>query len=345
MEVTLKELAQRLGGACAAGGETVIRGVAGIKEAEAGQITFLADRKLEEWLARTNASAVILAPDHPFDRLPTIRLADPRAAFRQAIEIFADGGRPLAPGVHPSALVGAGTLLGEGVAVGPHVVLGARCRVGERTTLLPGAVVGDDVEIGPDCLVYPHAVLWKGTRLGARVVVHSGAVIGDDGFGFLTRDGRHVKVPHLGHVVVEDDVEIGANACVARATTGVTRVGRGSRVDNLVQIAHNVAIGEDAILCAQVGIAGSTTVGSRVTMGGQVGVVGHIQIGDDAMVGAQGGVTKSVPAGAQVSGYPATPHALARRMYAALRNLPDLVREVRRLRERLDRIEGEDRVR
>ena len=339
MEVTLQELAERLSGVCAGDGTIVIRGVAGIKEAVAGQITFLADRKLEEWLARTRAAAVILAPDHPFDRLPTIRLSDPRAAFRLAMEIFADGRRLLPPGVHPSALIGAGTVLGEMSAVGAHAILGARCRIGERTLVLPGAVIGDDVEIGPDCLIYPHAVIWNDTRIGARVVVHSGAVLGDDGFGFLTREGRHVKMPHLGRVVVEDDVEIGANTCVARATTGVTRVGRGSRIDNLVQIAHNVEIGEDAILCAQVGIAGSTSVGPRVTLAGQVGVVGHIEIGADAMVGAQGGVTKSVPAGELVSGYPATSHALARRMYAALRNLPDLVRDVRRLRERISRLE------
>jgi len=339
MEVTLRELAERLTGTCLGDGETRIRGVAGIKEAGPGEVTFFADRKLEEWLARTRASAVILAPGHPFDRLPSIRVADPRAAFQLALEAFHDGARPLPPGVDASAHIGRGTLLAPEVAIGAHVVIGERCRIGEATTILPGAVLGSDVEVGAHCLIYPQAVIWKDTRIGDRVVVHSGAVIGDDGFGFLSREGRHIKVPQLGRVEIEDDVEIGANTCVARATTGVTRVRRGTRIDNLVQIAHNVEIGEDSILCAQVGIAGSTSVGPRVTLGGQVGIVGHIEIGAGAMVGAQGGVTKSVPAGGQVSGYPATPHSLARRMYAALRNLPELVREVRRLRERVDAIE------
>jgi UDP-3-O-[3-hydroxymyristoyl] glucosamine N-acyltransferase len=339
MELTLRELAERLQGELQGDGEVCLSGVAGIMEAQAGEIAFFADRKLEEWLDRTQASALILPREIEFVRLPGIRVADPRAAFRRAMEIFQDGGRPIPAGVHASALIGRGTLLGADVAIGPNVVIGEACRIGDRVTILPGAVIGPDVAIGDDSLIYPHAVIWKGSRLGARVIVHGGAVIGDDGFGFLTRDGRHEKVPQLGCVVIEDDVEIGANTCVDRATTGVTRIGRGTRIDNLVQVAHNVRIGEDSILCAQVGIAGSTTVGRQVVLAGQAGVIGHIVVGDGAMVGAQGGVTKSVPAGEQVSGYPATQHALARRMYAALRHLPELVREVRQMRERLARLE------
>ncbi len=344
MEVTLRELAERLAGTCTGDGDTRIRGVAGIKDAGPGDVTFLADRKFAEWLPATRASAVILTRDHPFDRLPSIRVADPRAAFQRALEIFHDGRRLLPSGVHPSAHIGRDTTLGNEVAIGAHVSVGERCRIGDATIILPGAVIGDDVVIGCDCLIYPRAILWKDTCLGDRVVIHSGAVIGDDGFGFLTREGRHVKVPQLGRVVIEDDVEIGANSCVARATAGVTRIAKGTRIDNLVQIAHNVQIGENSILCAQVGIAGSTTVGPNVTLAGQVGVVGHIEIGAGAVVGAQGGVTKSVPAGEQVSGYPATTHSLARRMYAALRNLPELVREVRKLRERMDAIEKDGRA-
>jgi len=335
----LDELARRLHGRLQGDGTLLICGVAGIKEAGPGQITFLADRKLEDWLGRTRASAIILTEAYDFDRLPSIRVSDPRAAFNAALEAFGNGRRPIPIGVHPSALIGPGTELGCDVAIGPHVVIGARCRIGDGTTILPGVVIGDDVRLGRDCLIYPHVVIREETEIANRVIVHGGAVIADDGFGFLTRDGRHAKVPQIGRVVIEDDVEIGANTCVDRATTGVTRIGRGTRIDNLVQIAHNVEIGRDAILCAQVGIAGSTAVGDRVTLAGQVGVVGHIRIGDGTMVGAQGGVTKSLEPGSQVSGYPATPHALARRMYAALRHLPDLVREVRRITQRLDALE------
>lgn len=339
--VRLDDLARRLQGRLQGDGELWIRGVAGIKEALPGQITFLADRRLEDWLERTQASAIILPDACTFQRLPSIRVSDARAAFRVALEIFGNGRRLIPVGVHPSAQVGGGTALGRDVAIGPNVVIGARCRVGDGTTILPGAVLGDDVRVGRDCLIYPHVVIREETEIADRVILHAGAVIADDGFGFLTRDGRHAKVPQIGHVVIEDDVEIGANSCVDRATTGVTRIGRGTRIDNLVQVAHNVEIGADAILCAQVGIAGSTVVGDRVTLAGQVGVVGHIKIGEGTLVGAQGGVTKSLEPGSQVSGYPATPHALARRMYAALRHLPDLVRDVRRLTQRVDALERE----
>lgn len=339
MELTLRELAERLGARLQGDGSTRVRGVAGIKEAGPGQLAFFADPKLAEWLGRTRASALIVPPGVACESLPHIVAEDPRAAFLRAMALFQDGARPAPAGVHPTAVLGEGVVLGAEVAVGPRVVIGDRCRLGDRVTVLAGVVIGPDVEIGPDCLIYPNAVLWKESRLGARVIVHAGAVIGDDGFGFLTRDGRHEKIPQLGCVVIEDDVEIGANTCVDRATTGETRIARGTRIDNLVQVAHNVTVGADSILCAQVGIAGSTTIGPRVTLAGQAGVVGHIEIGEGAIVGAQGGVTKSVPRGAQVSGYPATPHALARRMYAALRNLPELVRAVRRLEERLRRLE------
>ncbi len=339
MEVRLKDLAERLAGTLQGDGEIIIRGVAGIKEAGAGEITFLADRRFEEWLERTSAAAVILPLDHPSQRLPGIRVADPRAAFRRTLEVFQDGRRLVPVGVHASALIGPRTLLGRDVAIGPHVVIGEDCRIGDGVTILPGTVIGNDVEIGPQSLIYPNVVVREGSRIAARVILHAGAVIGDDGFGFITRDGRHAKIPQLGRVVIEDDVEVGANSCIARATIGVTLVRRGTRIDNLVQIAHNVQIGEDSLLCAQVGIAGSTTLGRRVIMAGQSGVTGHVEIGDGVMVGGQGGVTKSVPAGAQVSGYPATPHSLARRMYAALRSLPELLKDVRRMKQRLERLE------
>ncbi len=345
MEFRLAELATRLGGELHGDPDLRIHGVAGIKEARPGEITFLGNPRYEEWLAKTQASAVILPLAHAFNGRASIRVADPYAAFQVVMTLFHDQRPPLAPGVHPSALVGAGTVLGADVAIGPQVVIGERSRIGDRTIILPGAVIGSEVTIGARCLIYPNVVIREETLIGDRVILHAGAVVGDDGFGFRTRDGQHEKVPQLGRVVIEDDVEIGANTCIDRATAGATVIRQGSRIDNLVQVAHNVTIGRNSILCAQVGIAGSTTVGDEVTLAGQVGVVGHIRIGDGAKVGAQGGVTKSVPSGAEVSGYPAAPHHLAKRVYAAMRHLPELLKTVRRLEHRIAELEakGEQR--
>ncbi len=339
MEYRLAELAEKVGGDVHGDGDLTIRGVAGIKEATAGQITFLDNPRYEEWLAQTSASAVILYRDHPFNGRTGIGVDRPREAFRMVMNLFHPQRSPVPVGVHPSALVAPDVRLGEGVAVGPFVVIGEKAVVGDRTVLMPGVVVGPDVSIGSDCLIYPNVVIREESRLGDEVIVHAGAVLGADGFGFVSGANGHAKVPQLGRVVIEDNVEIGANTCIDRATTGITLIRAGSRLDNLVQVAHNVTIGRDSILCAQVGIAGSTNVGDQVTLAGQVGIVGHIQIGDRAMVGAQGGVTKSVPADTQVSGYPATPHHLAKRMYAALRRLPDLIREVKRLSRRVEDLE------
>lgn len=340
----LGELAELVGGELHGDGDLLIRGVAGIKEAHQGEITFLGNPRYEEFLPQTQASAVILPRGHAFNGRPSIRVEDPYAAFHRVTALFHAQRCLLPPGIHPAALVDPSVRLGNEVAIGPHVVIGAGTVVGDRCTILPGTIIGPAVTLGAHCLIYPNVVIREETAIGDRVIIHSGAVIGDDGFGFTTAaDGTHAKVPQLGRVVVEDDVEIGANTCIDRATAGVTTVRRGTRIDNLVQVAHNVAIGEHSILCAQVGIAGSTTVGDYVTLAGQVGIVGHIEIGDQAKVGAQGGVTKSIPARTAVSGYPATPHSQAKRMYAALRHLPELQREVRRLRDRVRELEDREK--
>jgi UDP-3-O-[3-hydroxymyristoyl] glucosamine N-acyltransferase len=339
MEFRLAELAERLGGELHGDPDLRIRGVAGIKEARAGEITFLGNPRYEEWLDKTQASAVILPQSHACNGHASIRVADPYAAFQAVMALFHSQRPLLAPGVHPSALIAAGTVLGTDVAIGPRVLIAEGCRIGDRTIILPGVVICPDVVIGSRCLIYPNVVIREETQIGDRVIVHAGAVIGDDGFGFITREGQHEKVPQLGRVVIEDDVEIGANTCIDRATAGATTIHRGSRIDNLVQVAHNVSIGRNSILCAQVGIAGSTTVGDDVTLAGQVGIVGHITVGDGAKVGGKSGVTKSVPPGAEVSGYPAAPHKLAKRIYGAVRQLPDLLRTVRQLERRVRELE------
>ncbi len=342
MEFRLAELAERLGGELIGDPDLQIRGVAGIKEAQAGEITFLGNPRYGEWLAKTHASAVILPREHPFNGRACIRVAEPYEAFRSAMELFHRERNPIPPGIHPSAVLGSAAQIGIDVAIGPHVIIGDRTQIGDHTVLFPGVVIGADVIVGSRCLVYPNVVIREEVEIGDRVILHAGAVIGDDGFGFLTKGHAHEKMPQLGRVVIEDDVDIGANTCIDRATTGATVIRQGTRIDNLVQVAHNVRVGRNSILCAQVGIAGSTHLGDRVTLGGQVGIIGHIELGDDVMVGAQGGVTKSVPAGGQVSGYPATSHGLAKRMYAALRQLPELLKEVRRLKKRVADMEEKE---
>jgi len=342
MEYRLSELADRIAGKIDGDGDLIIRGVAGIREAQEGEITFLGNARYEEWLPKTNASAVILPLDHPFHGCSRIHVKDPYAAFHEVAKIFHVDRSPIEVGIHPSALVGDTAEIGADCRIGPNVVIGNGSSIGANTTILPGTVIGLDVKIGSDCLIYPNVMIWTDTSIGSRVIIHAGAVIGDDGFGFVTREDKHEKVSQLGRVIIEDDVEIGSSSCIDRATAGTTIIRQGTRIDNLVQIAHNVTIGENSIVCAQVGIAGSTKVGSNVTLAGQVGIVGHIEIGDRVLVGAQGGVTKSIPSESRVSGYPATPHHLAKRMYAAFRHLPDLLREVKRLSKRVAELENKE---
>ena len=342
MEYRLSDIAGRVGGRLNGDGDLKIRGVAGIKEAGAGEITFLGNTRYEEWLEKTDASAVILPLEHPFNGRPSIQISDPYEAFREVAKIFHADRRPLPVGIDPSAQIGEETHIGKDVTLGPNVVIGNGSEIGDNTIILPGTVIGLDVKIGTFCLIYPNVVIWGDSRIGSRVIIHAGAVIGDDGFGFVTRQDRHEKVEQLGRVVIEDDVEIGANTTIDRAMAGATIIRKGTRIDNLVQIAHNVSVGRNSIICAQVGIAGSTTIGESVTLAGQSGAVGHIHIGDHVMVAGQAGVTKSIPANEQVSGYPATRHHLARRMYAALRHLPDLVRDMKMVKKQVAELKNKE---
>ena len=323
MKRTLGEVARLIGGRILGDESVVLTGVSGIREAQPGHLTFLSNPKYSRYLATTRASAVIVeggaSEAAGGGGCPALLVTENAyAAFARAMEIFVERTGGMAPGVHPAAFVAGSARLGQGVAIGPH------------------AVVLDDAEIGDGAAIHPGAYVGAGAKIGR------GSVIGSDGFGFAREGTVQVKVPQLGNVVVEDDVEIGANVCIARATVGTTRVGKGTKIDNLVQIAHNVVIGEGSVVVAQVGISGSTEIGDRVVLGGQAGIAGHIRVGDDAMVGAQAGVTKSVPTGEQVSGYPARRHTAAKRLSACVQSLPDLFRRVRGLEKRLARLEKED---
>jgi UDP-3-O-[3-hydroxymyristoyl] glucosamine N-acyltransferase len=335
----LKELARLVDGVVVGDGDIEITGIAGIKEAHEGDITFLANSKYESYLATTHASAVIAESERDSSK-PIIKVPNPYLAFLKVMSLFSDG-RPqtLQKGIHPTAIVMKGATIGEGASVGAYCFMGEGAAIGARTTLLPLVCILDGAKIGDDCLIYPHVTVRERCLIGNRVILHSGVVIGSDGFGYAKDGGVNRKIPQIGIVQIEDDVEIGANAAIDRATTDVTLIKRGAKIDNLVQIAHNVVVGEDSILAAQVGVSGSTELGRNVVLAGQAGLVGHIHIGDNAMVGAQGGVTKSIPANTRVSGYPAREHGSARKIYALIARLPELFRDFRQLAKRVDVLE------
>ncbi|MFZ5862122.1 MAG: UDP-3-O-(3-hydroxymyristoyl)glucosamine N-acyltransferase [Nitrospirota bacterium] len=334
---TLAALAQHVGGVLK-GEDCVITGVSGVREAEPGQVTFLANLKYAHDLARTRASGVVVAPDHPSEGLARIEVADPYHAFCRIVRWFHD--RPYrSGGISPHAVIAPDAVIGVEPTIGAFVTVGSRTRLGDRVTLLAGTVVGDDVVIGDDALVHPNVTIRDGCAIGARVILQSGAVIGGDGYGFATRNGRHEKIPQVGRVVIEDDVELGANVCVDRAALGATVIKRGTKVDNLVHVAHNVVVGEDSLLVAQVGISGSTVLGRNVVLAGQVGVTGHLTIGDRVMVGAQSGVIADVAAGQTVSGTYAMPHPTWLRVQAVLPTLPEMRKTIKQLQARIEALE------
>ncbi len=346
---TVGELAEVVKGRVHGDPQTVIRGIASIEDARTGDITFAESARFLQNAGLSSASA-ILAPDDAAPDAPgaggkaLIQVANPRLAFAQLLDVFAPE-QYAERGVHPTAVVGSDFRHGGNVFVGAHCVLGDNVRLGENVTLHPLVYVGDDVEIGDNTVVYPHVALLRGTVVGAGCVLHSGAVFGADGFGYLTLGGRHRKVPQIGNVALGDDVEIGANVTIDRARTGTTRIGRGTKVDNLVHIGHNCQIGEDCILVAQVGLAGGVEVGKNVVIAGQTGVKEQVKIGAGAVLGAQTGVMGDVPAGAFVSGYGARPHREVLKTAAAVNQAPDLLKKVREMERRLRAMEAPGGVR
>ncbi len=337
---TLAELAAELGGTVVGDGATLIKGVAGIREALPGDITFLANPRYEAHLAETRASAVICDRQPRDCAIPLLQVDNPYLAFQKAVRVFRpDLDRP-APGVHPSAVVAPDAVLGEGVSIGPHCVVERGARIGARAVVMAGGYIGAQAVVGEDTYLYPRVTVREECVIGARCIVHPGVVIGADGFGFAFDAGRYHKVPQVGNVIVGDDVEIGANTCIDRATTDSTRIGDGSKIDNLVQIGHNVEVGRHCIIVAQVGVSGSTKLEDYVTLGGQAGLVGHITIGKGAMVAAQSGVSKNVAPREIVSGYPAVPHSVWKRMSVLLQRLPQLFQRTRALEQKVEALEA-----
>lgn len=339
MRKTLKEIAKLIGGEIIGDEGTVITGVAGIKEAQEGDITFVANPKYIPFIHQTRASAVITSKDMLSAPRPIIRTENPSLAFAKMISLITPNEVEHPEGIHPTAILGRNISLGAGVSIGPYTVIEDNVSIGDRTIIYANCYVGHSAKIGSKTLIYSNVSLRERVTIGSRVIIHSGSVIGSDGFGFVTIDGAHHKIPQTGTVEVGDDVEIGANVTIDRARFDKTVIGRGTKIDNLVQIAHNVIIGENSIIVAQAGISGSTIIGKGVTLAGQAGLVGHITVGDGAVVAAQGGVTKSIAPNTVVSGYPAKPHDIAKRINACVQNLPKLYKTITELKKRIEELE------
>ena len=337
--MTLGELARRLD--CPVEGDAAIeiRRVATIDDAGPGDLTFLANPKYAAKVATTRASAIIMNGEAIDAPCAVIRSQSPYLTFAKAVQVLAPAA-PATAGIHPSALIAAGASLDPSASIGPFAVIGAGARIGARSVIHAHVVIGEGTVVGDDCVVHAHVSIRERCVIGSRVIVQNGAVIGSDGFGFAPRaDGSHEKIPQTGPVVIEDDVEIGANSCIDRPAVGETRIKAGTKIDNLVQVAHGVVIGRNSLLAAQVGIAGSTVVGEGVMFGGQAGISGHLEIGDRVKLAAKTGVTGSIEPDAYMSGYPMMETHAWRRAHAALRKLPDMRKQLLSLDERLKKLE------
>lgn len=339
MEKTLRQIAELIGGVVVGDPELCITGASGMKEARKGEITFLGNRRYLPLLKETQASAIIVPRDMALGSRPLVRVADPSLAFTQVMALFYPVPVRHPQGIHPAAVISAKAQLGKNVCVGACAVIEDGAVIGDNTIIYAGCYIGADVRIGKDCIFYAHVALRERVLVGDRVFIQSGTVIGSEGFGYVKVDGKYRLIPQVGTVVIEEDVEIGANVTIDRARFDKTLISRGTKIDNLVQIAHNVTVGDDSIIVAQAGISGSTRIGQKVTIAGQAGLVGHIEIGDGAILAAQAGVTKSVPPGVMVSGYPARPHDEAMKVYAAMQRLPQMAKTIAELKNRLAALE------
>jgi UDP-3-O-[3-hydroxymyristoyl] glucosamine N-acyltransferase len=332
--VTLRELAQWVGGELVGDGDLTIRSARPLGEAQPGDLTFAEGERNLHQLHHSPAAAAVVSNATKPNGKPIIRVHDPIMAFARIVERLRppeDAPKGIHPSssIHPTATIGEGARVDAFAVIGPGCVIGANCRIGNGVSIAANCRLGDDVTL------HPHVALYDGVTLGHRVIIHANAVIGADGFGYRTHDGRHVKVPQLGHVEIGDDVEIGACATIDRGTFGPTRIGAGTKIDNLVMIAHNCQIGRHNLLVGQVGIAGSSSTGDHVIMAGQVGVRDHIHIGDRAVIAAQSGVRTPVSDGEHMLGYPALPESIQHRIWVTVEKLPSMRKMLRRIQKHL----------
>ena len=337
---TLAQIAEKINGKLSGDLNIKIKGVAQIDNAAHGQITFLANPKYKVLLEKTKASAVITDEKvNIIPSIPHIVVLDAYFGFLQTFLLFNPKKELLDPGIHSSAIIHKTAKIGKNVCIGGNVWIGPGVTVGERTRIFPNCVILNESKIGTDCLLYPSVTVRENCLIGDKVIIHNGAVIGSDGFGFVPHEGHYHKIPQVGKVIIEDDVEIGSNTTIDRATMGETVIKQGVKLDNLIHIAHNCVIGENTVIAAQTGISGSTIIGKNVVMAGQVGTVGHITIGDGVQIGAQSGISKSIPEGEVYFGYPARPIMKSKRIEAIINNLPDLLKRIRTLEKTIEELQ------
>ncbi len=334
----LKEIAQYIGGTVSGDADLFVSNVRGIDEAGEGDLTFISNPKYKDRLEKTRASAILVSPDITSPDKNLIVTEDPYTAMAMVLTLLYPE-EPVSEGLSRDAFIEADAEIAEDVTVYPGVYIGRKARVENRAVLYPGVFVGDEVSIGEDSVLYPNVVVYKRCIIGKRVTLHAGVVVGADGFGFANPGAENRKVLQVGIVQIDDDVEIGANTTIDRGTLGKTWIKRGVKIDNLVQVAHNVVIGENSVIVAQVGISGSTKLGRSVILGGQVGLVGHIAIGDNVMIGAQSGVNEDVPPGQIVSGSPHMPHRNWLRAQACFSKLPEMRKTINSLVKRIELLE------
>lgn len=339
MEKTVNEIAELVGGTVSGDGTRVIRSLAALDEAHENDLAFAVPPHIDAARTAAKAGALLLPIGTDGFSCPVVFVSDPKAAFAKLLTIFTP---PIehAVGISDEAYIGADVRIGEGVTVLPFAYVDDHAVLGAGVTIYPHAYIGQYSEIGDHTVIYPSATVREHCRIGARCTIHSGAVIGADGFGFTTEAGVHTKVPQVGGVVIEDDVEIGAHVGIDRATLGSTVIGKGTKIDNLVHIGHNCNIGANCLIVAQTGISGSTKVGHNVTFGGQVGTVGHINIGANSVYAARSGIIGDMPEGVFCAGFPVQPHTEWLRVQAAIRRLPEMVKKVKTLEKELEDLRG-----
>jgi UDP-3-O-[3-hydroxymyristoyl] glucosamine N-acyltransferase len=334
MPFTTAQVAEQLHGEIIGDGSVPLTGFAPADRAQAGDLTFAENEAFFVRAQQSAASAILVPGSFVSSTKTLIRVPNVRVAFARVLPLFFPP-EPATPGVHPSAVVAQSAQIDPSAEIGPHCVVGEHVILGARSALKGGNHIGRDCRIGLDVCLFPNVVVYPQTQIGDRVSIHAGSVIGSDGFGYVFDEGRHRKVPQVGNVIIHDDVEIGANVTVDRGALGSTVIGRGTKIDNLVQVAHNVVVGEHCVLVAQVGIAGSTELGNYCVLAGQAGLAGHLKIGHQVIVAAQSGVMRDIADGQKVLGAPALPDKEAKRQYIAMQQLPELIRRVRELEKQV----------
>jgi UDP-3-O-[3-hydroxymyristoyl] glucosamine N-acyltransferase len=339
MVLTVSEIARLVGGTVYGDPAVGITGVNGLDEATEGDLTFARDARYFANLKRSFASAALAPQPVPDAVIPIITVGQPDLAFLQVAQHFSPDPILPKPGIHAMAVLDEGVALGDNAAIGPFVHVESGTVIGDNVVLYAGVYIGCRCVIGNDTIIYPNATIREGCKIGARCIIHSGACIGSDGFGFAPMDGRWHKIPQTGTVHIGDDVEIGSNPAIDRATFGVTRIGCGCKIDNLVQIAHNVILGEHCAVAGMAGVAGSARVGNHVRIGANAGIVGHITVGDNVTIGGRAGVTRSIEAGAVVSGFPAISHEQQRRVLVAQQRTPEMLKRLAQLERRIQELE------